>query len=114
MTFTNFWVKYSSGSASLAKRKYPMKYWATSHTSKTIIFELPEGFNWVKWDKQYKHLSPEVNFSSNLSQNNRQLIYSDDYEVNVEEFLDDKAYQNYRKCILTMSELANQWIIIEK
>ncbi|MBR4569198.1 MAG: DUF3857 domain-containing protein [Candidatus Riflebacteria bacterium] len=114
MTFTNFWVNYSSGSASLAKRKYPMKYWATEHTLKTIIFELPEGFNWVKWDKQYKHKSPSISFSSNLSQNNRQLIYSDEFEANVDEFLDDKAYQNYRQCILTMSELANQWIIIEK
>ena len=42
------------------------------------------------------------------------LIYSDAFEANVDEFLDDKAYQNYRQCILTMSELANQWIIIEK
>ena len=114
MTFTNFWVNYSSASASLAKRKYPMKYWATEHTSRTIIFELPEGFNWVKWDKQYKYLTPSISFTSNLSQNNRQLIYSDAFEANVDEFLDDKAYQNYRQCILTMSELANQWIIIEK
>lgn len=114
MTFTNYWVNYTSSSASLAKRKYPMKYWATEHTSRTIIFELPEGFNWVKWDKQYKHNSPAISFSSNLSQNNRQLIYSDEFEANADEFLDDKAYQNYRQCILTMSELANQWIIIEK
>ena len=27
---------------------------------------------------------------------------------------DDNEYQKYRQCILTMSELANQWIIIEK
>ena len=91
-----------------------MKYWATEHSSKTIIFELPEGFNWVKWDKQYKYATPSISFSSNLSQNDRQLIYSDEFEANVDEFLDDKEYQKYRQCILTMSELANQWIIIEK
>lgn len=114
MTFKNFWLNYSSGSASLAKRKYPMKYWATEHNVKTIIFELPEGFNWVKWDKQYKYTTPLISFSSNLSQNNRQLIYSDVFEVNRDEYLDDESYQKYRKCYLTMSELANQWIIIEK
>ena len=42
------------------------------------------------------------------------ILHSDEFEANVDEFLDDKAYQNYRQCILTMSELANQWIIIEK
>ena len=114
MTFTNYWVNYNSSSASLVKRKYPMKYWATEHTTKTIIFDLPEGFNWVKWDKQYKYSTPSIMFTSNLSQNSRQLIYSDSFEANVDEFLDDKAYNNYRQCILTMSELANQWIIIEK
>lgn len=114
MTFTNYWIGYNSSSASLSKRKYPMKYWATECTSKTIIFELPEDFNWVKWDKQYKYCSPEMTFTSNISQNNRQIIYSDRFEVNTDEFLDDKSYQGYRQCILTMSELANQWIIIEK
>ncbi len=114
LTFKNFWVNYSSASASLAKRKFPMKYWSTEHTTKTIIFELPEGFNWVKWDKQYKYVTPSISFTSNLCQNNRQLIYSDVFEANEDEFLDDEAYQKYRQCILTMSELANQWIIIEK
>ena len=114
MTFTNFWINYNSSSASLKERKYPMKYWATECTSKTIIFELPEGFNWVKWDKQYKYCSPNLTFTSNISQNNRQIIYSDRFEANTDEFLDNKSYQNYRQCILTMSELANQWIIIEK
>ncbi len=114
MSFTNFWIDYGSGSASLKKRKYPMKYWATERTTKTIIFELPEGFNWVKWDKQYKHLSSDMSFSSNLNQTNRQLVYSDRFDANAEEYLTDEAYQNYRQCILTMSELANQWIILEK
>lgn len=114
MSFTNYWVNYNSSSASLAKRKYPMKYWGTEHHAKTIVFELPEGFNWVKWDKQYKYITPAISFTSNLSQNNRQLIYSDVFESNVDEFLDDESYQKYRQCILTMSELANQWIIIEK
>ncbi len=91
-----------------------MKYWATERTTKTIIFELPEGFNWVKWDKQYKHLSSDMSFSSNLNQTDRQLVYSDRFDANAEEYLTDEAYQNYRQCILTMSELANQWIILEK
>ena len=114
MTFTNFWVNYNSGSASLATRTYPMQYWATEENQQTIVFELPENFNWVTWSKQYQHTSPDLTFMSNINQNGRQLIYSDRFIARADEFLSNAAYQNYRSCILTMSELANQWIILEK
>ncbi|HPW58428.1 MAG TPA: hypothetical protein PLK58_07295, partial [Candidatus Rifleibacterium sp.] len=114
MTFTNFWVNYDSGSASLATRTYPMQYWATEENQQTIVFEMPENFNWVTWSKQYQHVSPALAFMSNINQNGRQLIYSDRFIAREDEFLSDAAYQNYRQCILTMSELANQWIILEK
>ncbi|MDD3146688.1 MAG: DUF3857 domain-containing protein [Candidatus Riflebacteria bacterium] len=114
MTFTNFWVNYNSGSASLATRTYPMQYWATEENQQVITFEMPENFNWVTWGKQYQHVSPDLVFMSNINQNGRQLIYTDRFIARADEFLSDAAYQNYRKCILTMSELANQWIILEK
>lgn len=114
MTFTNFWVNYQSGSASLASRTYPMQYWACEENQQTIIFELPESFNWVHWNRQYQHTSPNLTFVSNLNQTGNRLIYADRFTATVDEFLDDTAYQNYRQCILTMSELANQWIILEK
>ncbi len=114
MTFTNFWVNYQSGSASLASRTYPMQYWACEENQQTIIFELPENFNWVHWGRQYQHNSPHLTFLSNLNQNGNRLIYADRFTATADEFLTDAAYQNYRQCILTMSELANQWIILEK
>lgn len=114
MTFTNFWVNYQSSSASLIKRKYPMQYWATEENSQTIVFELPEGFSWVPWDKQYNYHSGIISFSSNMNQHVSQLIYADRFVARDDEFLTDQSYQSYRNCILTMSELANQWIIIEK
>ncbi|HNX76493.1 MAG TPA: DUF3857 domain-containing protein [Candidatus Rifleibacterium sp.] len=114
MTFTNYWVNYDSGSASLATRTYPMQYWGTEENQQTIVFELPENFDWVTWNKQYQHVSPDLTFMSNINQNDRQLIYADRFIARADEFLSDAAYQNYRQCILTMSELANQWIILEK
>lgn len=114
MTFTNFWVNYDSGSASLATRTFPMQYWATEENQQVITFEMPENFNWVTWGKQYQHVSPDLIFMSNINQNGRQLIYSDRFIARADEFLSNAAYQNYRQCILTMSELANQWIILEK
>lgn len=114
MTFTNFWVNYESGSASLATRTYPMQYWATEENQQTIIFELPDNFNWVTWNNQYQHISPDLTFMSNINQNGSQLIYADRFAATADEFLSDAAYQNYRQCILTMSELGNQWIILEK
>lgn len=114
MTFTNFWVNYQSGSASLATRTYPMQYWATEENQQSIIFELPENFSWVTWNRQYQHVSPDLIFMSNIHQNGSQLIYADRFAATADEFLSDAAYQNYRQCILTMSELANQWIILEK
>jgi hypothetical protein len=49
-----------------------------------------------------------------MYQHSEQLVYTDRFIARDDEFLDDKTYQNYRRCILTMSELANQWIIIER
>jgi hypothetical protein len=114
MTFKNFWVNYQSSSASLEKRKYPMQYWATEENTQTIMFELPENFSWVPWNRQYKYNSGNISFISNMNQHENQLIYSDRFIARDDEFLIDKTYQNYRRCILTMSELANQWIILEK
>jgi len=114
MTFTNFWVNYQSSSASLASRTFPMQYWASEENQQTIVFELPENFNWVNWGRQYQHTSADITFFSNISQNENKLIYADRFTIHKDEFIDDSAYQNYRQCILTMSELANQWIILEK
>ncbi|MBU1108820.1 MAG: DUF3857 domain-containing protein [Candidatus Riflebacteria bacterium] len=114
MTFTNFWVNYQSSSASLASRTFPMQYWASEENQQTIVFELPENFNWVNWGRQYQHTSPDIIFFSNINQNGDRLIYADRFTIYNDEFLTDADYQNYRQCILTMSELANQWIIIEK
>jgi len=114
MTFTNFWVNYQSSSASLASRTFPMQYWASEENQQTIVFELPEGFNWVNWGRQYQHTSPDIIFFSSINQNEDKLIYADRFTIYNDEFTSDEAYQNYRQCILTMSELANQWIIIEK
>jgi len=114
MTFTNFWVTYNSSSASLERRNYPMQYWACEENQQTIIFELPEGFNWVTWDRQYQHRSGHLNFFSNMNQSGSNLIYNDRFSNTIDEFVTDEEYQNFRQCMLTMSELANQWIIIEK
>ncbi|MDD2997479.1 MAG: DUF3857 domain-containing protein [Candidatus Riflebacteria bacterium] len=114
MTFTNFWVNYQSSSASLATRTYPMQYWATEENQQTITFELPDNYEWVNWNRQYQHISPDLIFMSNINQNGKKLIYADRFVATADEFLSDAAYQNYRQCILTMSELANQWIILEK
>lgn len=114
MTFKNFWVNYQSSSASLEKRKYPMQYWATEENTQTIMFELPDNFSWVPWNRQYNYNSGNISFISNMNQHENQLIYSDRFIARDDEFLTDHTYQNYRRCILTMSELANQWIILEK
>ena len=114
MTFTNFWVNYQASSASLASRTFPMQYWASEENQQTIVFELPENFNWVEWGRQYQHTSPDIIFFSSMHQNANKLIYADRFTIYTDEFVSDAAYQNYRRCILTMSELANQWIIIEK
>lgn len=114
MTFTNFWVNYHSSSASLMQRKYPMQYWSTEENSQTIVFYLPENFTWVPWGRQYNFSSGLISFSSNMNQHESQLIYADRFVARDDEFVSDGQYQNYRNCILTMSELANQWIIIER
>jgi hypothetical protein len=96
------------------QRKYPMQYWSTEENSQTIVFYLPENFTWVPWGRQYNFSSGLISFSSNMNQHESQLIYADRFVARDDEFVSDGQYQNYRNCILTMSELANQWIIIER
>lgn len=114
LTFTNYWTNYSSSSASLKTRKYPMKYWATEEVKKTIIFEMPDGYEWVKWDNQYQHNSPEFTFASGLYSTGKQLVYTDSFVATTDELMTEKSYLNYRDCLLKMAELGNQWIVLEK
>jgi hypothetical protein len=114
LTFTNFWTNYGASSVSLDKRKYPMRYWAQERVKKTVIYELPEGYEWVEWGKKYQHSSPEFTFNSGIYDTGRLLVYTDEFVANVDEMLTDEAYQNFRSCLLTMAELGNQWMIIEK
>ena len=91
-----------------------MKYWSTEEVKKTIIFEMPDGYEWVKWDNQYLHNSPEFTFASGLYSTGKQLVYTDSFVATTDELMTEKSYLNYRDCLLKMAELGNQWIVLEK
>jgi len=114
MTFRNLWVDYNSTSASLATRTFPMEYWASTENVNTIVLEVPEGYTWVPWGKNYSFNCGCMNYFSTMSQTGYQLVFSDRFDVRRKEYIGDEVYQHYRSCLTTMSELANQWIILEK
>jgi hypothetical protein len=114
LTFRNLWVGYQAGSASLASRTYPMEYWATEETTHSVVFELPAGYRWVPWQSQYTHDSGSLRYHSNMSQNKNLLMFTDVFTAHVKRFEPVSTYPQYRAGLLTMSDLANQWIIIEK
>ncbi len=114
LAFRNLWLKYNSSSASLASRTYPMEYWATEETVNSIIFELPEGFSWVPWGRDYRFECGCLSYVSNFSQNGGMMVFSDRFTVNRKEYDTTRTYPHYRNCVMVMSDLANQWIILEK
>jgi len=80
----------------------------------TVIFELPEGFEWVKWDKSYNHVSENILFGSNLQQKGNTLVFSAEYILKKLEYMPGAEYQELKNCISKQTALANQWLIIEK
>ena len=113
LAFKNFWVFYDSTSASLATRSFPMQYSSTEETSNTVIFRLPDTFNWVPWDKTFAYSCSCIGFKSSLKQIDRTMTYSDLFQVFRKEYDPVETYQHYRRCITKMSEVSNQWIILE-
>lgn len=114
LAFRNLWINYSSQSGSLATRSYPMEYWTTLETANTILFQLPDSFVWVPWANSYQHSCGCVNFQSSLHQSGNTLVYSDRFQVNRKVLDPQVRYHHYRSCVLAMSELANQWLVLEK
>ena len=114
LAFRNFWVSYSSQSASLATRTYPLEYWGTEENTHNIVIEIPEGFKWVEWGRNYSFDAGYFKFFSNMNQTGNLLNFADRFTVSRKFYEPQTHYPVFRKGILTMSELANQWIILER
>ncbi|OIP29723.1 hypothetical protein AUK22_02865 [bacterium CG2_30_54_10] len=114
LAFKNLWVHYNSSSASLASRTWPLEYWATEETGNSILIEIPAGFKWVPWSKPYEYKCGCMEYSSSLAQKGSILLFADRFKVNRKFYDPVEGYNHYRNCLLVMSDLAKQWIILEK
>ncbi|MBF0410711.1 MAG: DUF3857 domain-containing protein [Candidatus Riflebacteria bacterium] len=114
MAFRNYWVNNSGASASLASRTFPMDVSSVYSTSKTIFFELPDGFQWVDWKRKFNYTGSFISFASNMSQKGSMLLYSDDYKIWKKELDLISGYPQYRECVSIMTDLSNQWLVLEK
>ncbi|OQA05435.1 MAG: hypothetical protein BWY66_02489 [bacterium ADurb.Bin374] len=114
MAFRNHWIGYNSRSAGLATRTYPLDYYATEETVNTVVFELPEGFRWVPWNRDYTWNCGCLSYESTLTQHRQTLQFTDRFRVSRKTYLPGTDYRHYRSCLQTMAELAKQWLIIER
>ncbi len=114
MAFRNHWIGYNSRSAGLATRTYPLDYYATEETVNTVVFELPEGFRWVPWNRGYTWNCGCLSYESTLTQHRQTLQFTDRFRVSRKTYLPGTDYRHYRSCLQTMAELAKQWLIIER
>ncbi len=114
LAFKNLWVNYDASSASLASRTWPMEYWATEENVNTVLVEVPAGFRWVPWNRDYVWDCGCLSYRSSLSQNGTTLQFADRYAVHRKVFPPDETYQHFRRCLQEMSNLTKQWIILEK
>ncbi|MBI3038012.1 DUF3857 domain-containing protein [bacterium] len=113
LAFRNYWVDYSGTSASLASRTYPMDYWATEEKVNTLVVELPEGFDWTPWDRNFSYDCSCIRYFSTMVQKGRTLVFSDLFQANRKEYDPKIHYPHYRECIFTLEDIAKQWIILE-
>ncbi len=114
LAFKNLWVNYSAGSASLASRTWPLEYWATEESVNSVLIELPEGFRWVPWNKDYVWDSGWLSYRSTLDRQGNMLQFADRFAVERKSFPPGELYEHYRGCLLVMANLAKQWIIVER
>ncbi|MFZ2959703.1 MAG: DUF3857 domain-containing protein [Candidatus Ozemobacteraceae bacterium] len=114
MAMKNLWVNYESSSASLATRTYPMDYFTTSETTNSVVIELPDGYDWVPWNRTFSYSCPFLDFGSSLSQTGRTLLFVDRFRISRKTFDPGDEYLQYRACISVMADLDNQWIVLEK
>ena len=110
------WLERGNGgrSAGLATRTYPLEYYATEETVNTVVFELPEGFRWVPWNRGYTWNCGCLSYESTLTQHRQTLQFTDRFRVSRKTYLPGTDYRHYRSCLQTMAELAKQWLIIER
>ncbi|HNW37112.1 MAG TPA: hypothetical protein PKM25_19380, partial [Candidatus Ozemobacteraceae bacterium] len=114
MAFRNHWISYNSRSAGLATRTYPLDYYAAEETVNTVVFELPEGFQWVPWNRGYTWNCGCVSYESTMTQHNQTLLFTDRFRISRKTYEPVTEYQHFRGCLQMMSELSKQWLIIEQ
>lgn len=114
MAFRNHWISYNARSAGLATRTYPLDYFSTEETVNTVVFELPEGFGWVPWNRDYNWNCGCLSYESTLTQHLQTLQFTDRFRVTRKTYPPAAEYRHYRGCLQIMSELAKQWLIIER
>jgi hypothetical protein len=114
LAFENLWVSYRSSLASLASRTFPLDYSKTEELTNTVIIYLPDGYDWVPWDKQFRFESPRLRYVSSLRQHGRVLTFSDRFQVRQKDFPTGIPYQDFRDCLMEMGKVGKQWIILEK
>lgn len=114
LAFRNLWINYDASNASLATRSYPMDYFSSSEVTNSVVIQLPEGFDWVPWNRPFSYACPFLEFSSNLNQTGRLLIYADRYCVTRKTFRPGSEYAHFRSSLSLMADLDNQWLVLEK
>ncbi|HEY9071505.1 MAG TPA: hypothetical protein VIV61_14695, partial [Candidatus Ozemobacteraceae bacterium] len=114
MAFRNHWVTYNSRSAGLAMRTYPLDYYATEESVNSVVFELPDGFRWVPWNRDYHWNCGCLVYESTLEQQRQTLLFTDRFRVFRKTYPPAAEYLHYRGCLQQMAELSKQWLIIER
>jgi len=114
MAFRNHWISYNSRAAGLATRTYPLDYYTAEETVNTVVFELPDGFHWVPWNRGYNWNCSCISYESTLTQHKQTLLFTDRFRISRKTYEPVAEYQHFRGCLQMMSELGKQWLIIEQ
>jgi len=106
-------LEYSAYSVGAEMRNYPIYRGNLSRAEKEITIHLPEGYRIRHLPKGVSAGSNSLEFKSILEKVGNKIIYKDVY-IDKEEIVPVEEYPEYKKAIMEIATLPEEWIILEK
>lgn len=106
-------IQYSAYSVGALERNYPI-YWGVLSTSENeITIQIPEGYKIRYIPGGVEAGSNSLEFKSEVLKSGNKIIYRDSY-IDKDEMVPVEEYTDYKKAIMQIATLPEEWIILEK
>lgn len=115
LAFENIWNTNLSKYVSLATRTFPLELdYNIQEITRNITISIPEGYTVMEQSRSYSYQDSTFSYACDFFTTNNLLQITERLNFNNRLIQPGKEYKNFRNCVFKISELAKQWIILEK